>query len=113
MKADLPRYGSDLEIIENDVREVEKKSMPYDEVDPDLDDCSEDVAKLPLIAFDAEKHFKKSPTCKQEIRYLLQCRDSSRVVQLLRRTEEGALVFPKFKRSLVDTVMFNKDQGRI
>ena len=113
MKADLPRYNCDLEIMGNDVREVERKSLSYYEVDPDLDDCSEELAKLPLISFDAEKHFKKSPTYKQEIRYLLQCRGSSRIVQLLGRTEEGALVFPKFEQSFLTTVLFNKDQGRI
>ena len=49
MKADdLPRYSCDLEVIGNDLREVEQKSMPYDEVDPDLHDCtgSEEVAKF-------------------------------------------------------------------
>jgi len=76
-------------------------------------DFSEEVAKLPLIAFDPEKHFKKSTTYKQEIRYLLQCRGSPRIVQLLGRTEEGALVFPKFKRSFMETLLSNKDQGRM
>ena len=98
-KADLPRYNCCLEIIGNQVREVERKQWEYDEVDPDLEDCSEEVAKLPLIAFDPEKHFKKTPTYKQEIRYLLQCQGSPRIVQLLGRTEEGALVFPKFSPS--------------
>ena len=49
MKADdFPRYSCDLEVIGNDLREVEQKSMPYDEVDPDIDDCtgSEEVAKF-------------------------------------------------------------------
>ena len=112
-KVDLPRYNCDLEIIGNDVREVERKLCEYDEVDPDLEDCTEEVAKLPLIAFDPEKHFKKSTTYKQEIHYLLQCRGSPHIVQLLGRTEEGALVFPKFKRSFVETLTSNKDQGRI
>ena len=112
-KVDLPRYNCDLEIIGNDVREVERKLCEYDEVDPDLEDCTEEVAKLPLIAFDPEKHFKKSTTYKQEIHYLLQCRGSPHIVQLLGRSEEGALVFPKFKRSFVETLTSNKDQGRI
>ena len=114
-RADLPRYNCDLEIIGNDVREVKRKPTPYDEdgADPDLEDYSEEVAKLPLVAFDPEKHFKKSPTYKQEIRYLLQCRGSPRIVQLLGRTEDGALVFPKFKRSFLVTALSNKDHGRI
>ena len=111
-KSDLPRYNCDLQIIGNEVREMEWKPWTYDGVDPDLEDCSEEVAKLPLIAFDPEKHFKKATTYKQEIRYLLQCQ-GSRIVQLLGRTKEGDLVFPKFKRSFVNTLVSNKDQGRI
>ncbi|KAF8965775.1 kinase-like domain-containing protein [Flammula alnicola] len=113
LKADLPRYNCDLEIIGNDVRETERKPMAYEDIDPDLEDCSEEIAKLPLIAFDAEKHFSKSPTYKQEIRYLLQCLGSPHIVQLLGRTEEGALVFPKFEKSLFRSALFNDDQGRI
>jgi serine/threonine protein kinase len=114
LKIDLPRYHCDLEIIGDDFRDTERKPPTvYEEVDPDLEDCSEEVAKLPLVAFDAEKHFAKSPTYKQEIRYLLQCRGSPHVVQLLGRTEEGALVFPKFERVFLSTVINNTDQGRI
>lgn len=113
LKSDLPRYNCHLEIIGNDVREVEREPWEYDDVDPNLEDCSKEVAKLPLIAFDPEIHFKKFTTFKQEIRYLLQCRGSLRIVQLLGRTEEGALVFPKFKRSFMETLLFNKDRGRI
>ena len=110
-KSDLPRYNFCLEIIGNQVREVEWKQWEYDEVDPDLEDCGEEVAKLPLIAFDPEKHFKMAPTYKQEIRYLLQCQGSPRIVQLLGRTEEGALVFPKFKQSFVNTKGGSKISG--
>ncbi|KAF8186325.1 kinase-like domain-containing protein [Pholiota molesta] len=81
--------------------------------DSDLDDCSEEIAKLPLITVDAEKHFTKKPTYKQEIKYLLQCKGSPRVVELLGRSEDGLLVFPKFARSFAITVLLNQDQGRI
>jgi hypothetical protein len=94
LKSDLPRYNCHLEIMGNDIREVERNPWECDEVDPNLEDCSEEVAKLPLIAFDPEKHFKKSTTYKQEIRYLLQCQGSPRVVQLLGRTEEVPLFSP-------------------
>lgn len=33
-----------------------------EDVDPDLEDYSEEVSKLPLVAFDTEKHFAKRPT---------------------------------------------------
>ncbi|KIM42947.1 hypothetical protein M413DRAFT_392235 [Hebeloma cylindrosporum] len=110
MKSDLPCVG-DLEIIGNDAREVERKPMPT--FDFELEDCSEEVAKLPLIAFDPEKHHKKSPTYKQEIGYLLQCRGSPRIVQLLGRSEDGDLVFPKFERNFFVASLFNTDKGRI
>lgn len=113
LKSDLPRYDCDLEIIEDDIHETERKLMVYEDVDPDLEDCSEEVSKLPLVAFDTEKHFAKRPTYKQEIRYLLQCRGSRHIVQLLGRTEEGNLVFPKFKRNLLFAAGCNSDQGRI
>ncbi|KIM43475.1 hypothetical protein M413DRAFT_434011 [Hebeloma cylindrosporum] len=117
-KADLPYHDRDLEIIGNDVREVEHKPRPYSlGDDPDLEDCSEEVAKLPLVAFDEQKHHLKSPKYKQEIRYLLQCRGSPRIVQLLGRTEEGALVFPKFEQDLIKPAvrngLLNKGQVRI
>ncbi|KIM42987.1 hypothetical protein M413DRAFT_443805 [Hebeloma cylindrosporum] len=119
-RCDLPKhaYNRNVEIIGDEVREVERKPMPSDDdsPDPDLEDCSGEVAKLPLIAFEDEKHFKKSTTYKQEIRYLLQCRGSPHVVQLLGRSEEGALVFPRFKKDLADISIencVNEDQVRI
>ncbi|KAF8186287.1 kinase-like domain-containing protein [Pholiota molesta] len=111
-KADLPRYNCNLEIIGDDVRDTEHKPMP-EEPDSDLEDCSQEIAKLPLITVDTEKHFTKTPTYKQEIKYLLQCKGSPRVVELLGRSEDGLLVFPKFARSFDSTVVSNKDQGRI
>ena len=45
MKSDLPCYSRDPEIIGNDVRETEKKPIVFaDVVDPDLEDCSEEVS---------------------------------------------------------------------
>ena len=91
----------------------QRKSTVFEAVDTDLEDCSEDLAKLPLITFDTAKHFIKHPTYKQEIRYLLQCLGSPHIVQLLGRTQEGALVFPKLEQSFMITVMSNTDHGRI
>jgi serine/threonine protein kinase len=68
--------------------------------------------QLPLVTLDAEKHFAKRPTYKQEIRHLLQCRGCPYIVQLLGRTEEG-IVFPKFKRPFNVTALLNLGQGRI
>ncbi|KJA19603.1 hypothetical protein HYPSUDRAFT_1094713, partial [Hypholoma sublateritium FD-334 SS-4] len=112
LKGDLPRYSCDLEIVGNDVRNTEKKPITFEDVDPDIEDCSEEVAQLPLIAFDADRHFSKYPTYKKEIRYLLQCRGSPHIVQLLGWSEDGRLVFPKFEHDFTRTVIFNTDEGR-
>ncbi|KAF8167391.1 hypothetical protein B0H34DRAFT_792120 [Crassisporium funariophilum] len=114
LKSDLPRCNCDLEIIGNDVRDTIKKAMiEDDDIDPDVEDCSEEVAQLPLIAFDADQHFSKNPTYKKEIRYLLQSRGSPHVVQLLGRTKDGALVFPKFEHDSVTNIMSHKNEGRV
>ncbi|TDL29940.1 kinase-like protein [Rickenella mellea] len=111
---DLPIYQSDREIIGDDDRETNKKTPPSeDECDPDLEDCSEEVAKLPLIEVDPGIHFTKSPTYKQEIRYLLLLRGSPRVVQLLGRTPDGALVFQKHERDLFFASLANRDERRV
>ncbi len=40
-------------------------------------------------------------------------RGSPHIEQLLGRTEDGSLVFPRFKQDFLMTVMLNKDEGRI
>ena len=70
----------------------------YEAVDPDNQDCSEELDKLTLIAFDNEKHFAKYPTDP----LLVGVPGFPHVVQLLGRTEEGTLVFPKSKQSFGD-----------
>ena len=103
LESDLPRYDCDLEIIGDDIHETERKLLLMAEDvddDPDLEDCSEEISKLPLVAFDAEKHFAKRPTYKQEIRHLLRCRGSSRIVQLLGRSEDGNACFSQNQTTL-------------
>jgi hypothetical protein len=62
MRKDLPRYDCDLEITNDEVNEVEKKPIDFEEVDPDLEDCREEMAELPLVTYDPDKHFVKWPT---------------------------------------------------
>ena len=43
------RYDCDLEIIGDDIHETERKLMEVmdeDDIDPDLEDCSEEISKL-------------------------------------------------------------------
>ncbi|TDL29943.1 kinase-like protein [Rickenella mellea] len=113
---DLPTEYSDVdrEIIGDIVRKTSRKEPPPDEDhDPDLEDCSEEVAKLPLIDCDPNIHFSKTPTYKQEIRNLLLLRGSPRIVQLLGRTKDGALVFQKYRHDLSYTVSANRDERRV
>ena len=91
---DLPRYDCDVEIIGENVHETERK--PVLKLDP-IEDCSEEVANLPVIAFDPEMHFAKAPTFKREIHNLLQCRGSPHIVQLLGR----ATCFPQDRRVIL------------
>lgn len=58
------------------------------------------------------KHISKSPQPTNK-RSATCCNAVVHIVQLLGRSEEGALVFPKFKRSFVETLTSNKDKGRI
>ncbi|KAF9474081.1 kinase-like protein [Pholiota conissans] len=116
MKTDLPRYNCNLEIIDDAVHEVDHKiHIPPAEVDDDLEDCTNEVMQLPLISVvDPEKHFVKSPTYKQEIGYLLQCKGSKYIVQLIGRTEKGDLIFDKVDGCLVDSVVTrNTNKTRI
>ncbi|OCH92255.1 kinase-like protein [Obba rivulosa] len=94
---DIPRYECNLEVIGDVVREIEFKSM--DEVDHSLDDvqdAKELLYALPVVAYDKEIHFTKPPRTRREIEVLLKCRGSAHIAQLLGRTEDGRLVFPRY-----------------
>ncbi|KAJ7677271.1 kinase-like domain-containing protein [Mycena rosella] len=56
-----------------------------------------DVAKLPLIVYDERIHFAKFPRLSSEIVNLLQAKEHKllNVVDLLGRTDDGRIVFPK------------------
>ncbi|KAF9474079.1 kinase-like protein [Pholiota conissans] len=114
-RADIPRYNCSLAISGDVVQDIEPR--PFidldDCVDPDLEDCSEEIAKLPLIDVDPEKHFIKNPTYRQEIRNLLQCQGSRFVVQLLGKSMAGELVFDRVKSTLEHSAIFNSNNGRI
>ena len=49
LKSDLPHYDCDLEVIKDNIHETERRLMVYEEDDPDLEDCSEEVSKLPSL----------------------------------------------------------------
>ncbi|KAJ7814133.1 hypothetical protein B0H14DRAFT_2850951 [Mycena olivaceomarginata] len=65
----------------------------------DDNDAEEDTAdlatQLPLVAFDERVHFAKPSKFRSEIPNLLKAKGLPHIVQLLGRTEDGRLVFPK------------------
>lgn len=113
LQEDLPRYHCHLEIIGDDVNEVEGRPSREEEDDFDFEDCSDEMATLPIITYDSDTHFVKAPTYKQEIRHLRQCQGSSHIVHLLGRTENGDLVFPKYLHDLSHAATWNPDHCRI
>ncbi|KAF9065979.1 kinase-like domain-containing protein [Rhodocollybia butyracea] len=95
------RLSSHCEIKGNDIIPIAYKE-PAEESEPtDYEDTSDLVAKLPLVVnLDLEKlHFTKKSNYRSEIPSLLRANegpgDNSHVIQLLGRTQDGRLVFPK------------------
>ncbi|KAF8878993.1 hypothetical protein CPB84DRAFT_1877498, partial [Gymnopilus junonius] len=112
LKSDLPRHNCNLEIIGNDVPIRGRNRLCMRTLTLISRTAARKLPNYPL-SHSTDKHFSKNPTYKKEIRYLLQCRGSPHIVQLLGRTKDGGLVFPKFKHDFVRTVMLNKNEGRI
>lgn len=90
----------------DDVRTIEALPVPPEEpYDPDAVDPIDDDAKklfsmLPLVQFDDTKHFAKPARTLKEIEILLKCQGSPYIVQLLGRTLDDKLVFPKYRYDL-------------
>jgi hypothetical protein len=99
-KADLPEYGVDLEIVGDDKRFATYKEYIEPEDEDDDEDCSDALALLPTIAPDPLIHFVKPTSYECEIHNLLRCRGSPYVVQLLGKTDDNRLVFPKAPHDL-------------
>ncbi|KAF9020347.1 hypothetical protein BDP27DRAFT_1439602 [Rhodocollybia butyracea] len=94
--------SSHCEIKGNDIIPIVYKE-PAEESEPtDYEDTSDLVAKLPLVVkLDLEKlHFTKKSNYRSEIPSLLRANegpgDNSHVIQLLGRSQDGLLVFPKY-----------------
>jgi serine/threonine protein kinase len=99
-RADLPVYGVDLEIVGDNYCIIERKEFVLGEEEDDMEDCSEELAHLPIITADPILHFVKKPSYRSELHNLCLCKGSPYVVQLLGRTQDGELVFEKFPSDL-------------
>ena len=82
-------------IVGNDKQFVAHKEYIEPEEEDDYEDCTDELALLPTIAPDFSIHFVKRASYKSEIHNLLRCRGSPYVVQLLGKTDDDCLVFPK------------------
>ncbi|KAJ7101612.1 kinase-like domain-containing protein [Mycena crocata] len=104
-EADLPRdlYYRNVEIngdsVTKDIPFLDPPEYPED--GPEIDeDCTVELARLALIEYDPSIHFVKKARFKAEITNLLLCQGSPHVVELLGKTADNQLVFPKYKRDL-------------
>jgi len=111
LKSDLPRYDCNLEIIENEIREIERKFMVIEETSK-VKNSLEELSQLPVIVFDPEKHCLRRKN-KRETRANMGIRGYRGDIQLLGRTEEGKLVFPKFKKPPPDSKPVARKPGWI
>ncbi|EMD38038.1 hypothetical protein CERSUDRAFT_82272 [Gelatoporia subvermispora B] len=96
-KCDIPQYDCNLEIIGDDVYEIEYKPKPAEEPSREIEeDAKELFHTLPLIVYDKTQHFAKPAHTRREIEVLLKCRGSPHIIELLGRTEDGRLVYPRY-----------------
>lgn len=104
LQRNLPVLDGDHEIIADQIRPL-KNAPPLPEPDDDSEELGPVLASLPVVEVDFSKHFVKEGKYKSEIRNLLKCQGgscpgvpkSSHIIQLLKKSPDGKLVFKKFK----------------
>ncbi|KAF8070067.1 kinase-like domain-containing protein [Lyophyllum atratum] len=105
--ADLPPLSTHSEIEGETIRSV-PYHPPSDEPEPDDEDTTHEVLDLPVVVFDEKIHFAKRPKYKSEIVNLLKIKGGSpHVVELLGRTDDGQLVFPRYEPAMPPSVRIN------
>ncbi|GLB42707.1 putative protein kinase domain containing protein [Lyophyllum shimeji] len=95
---DLPSLQTHSKIEGNTIRPIPYRSPP--ECGCDTQDIRHHgkIRALPVVAFDETIHFAKISKYKSEVANLLKVKDtggSPRVIELLGRTQDGRLVFPR------------------
>lgn len=84
-----------LRIEGETIRPVPYRSRPVP--DHDDEDTSPEVLDLPVVVFDENIHFSKTSKYKSEVANLLKIKNGSpHVIELLGRTDDGKLVFPRY-----------------
>ncbi|KAF8070066.1 kinase-like domain-containing protein [Lyophyllum atratum] len=98
--ADLPPLSTHSEIDGETIRSVPYHPPP-DEPESDDEDTTHEVLDLPVIVFDEKIHFAKRSKYKSEVFHLLRIKGGSpHVVELLGRTDDGQLVFPRYEQGM-------------
>lgn len=104
LRKQLPDITGHYEIEGDEIRELEAPLQPPEEEEDDSEDTTDIVSTLPLVCVDLSKHFVKSSKYRSEVPNLLKCQGgtcpgeplSPHIIQLLGRTEDNQIVFPRF-----------------
>jgi hypothetical protein len=102
LKQDLPQIEGNFAINGNEINMIET-IPPRPIYDDDTDDISDELALLPTIEVDKDKHHLKKGKYKSEIQTLLKCQGgtcpgrslSPYVISLFGKSKDGELVFEK------------------
>jgi hypothetical protein len=102
LKKAMPPIEGNFEINGNEINTI-KSIPPRPTYDDDTEDITEELALLPTVEVDEEKHHLKKGRYKSEIQTLLKCQGGSypgrplspHVIPLLGKSKDGELVFEK------------------
>lgn len=98
LETNVPPLDSHSEIYGDRISTIDFKEVPSLEEEEEIIDKSigEVVHQLPVIAFDATLHFAKECRAVEEVKNLLKVRGGPHIVNLLGRTDDEKLVFPRY-----------------
>ena len=95
LRANIPSLSSHSAIDGDKIFDI--PMLNFDDVQAECpeEDTHDIVADLPLVAFDEQIHFAKLPIFRSEVPNLKLAAELPHIVQLLGRTDDGRIVFPK------------------
>ncbi|KAJ6586553.1 kinase-like domain-containing protein, partial [Mycena sp. CBHHK59/15] len=93
LQASIPPLSRHSAIHGDEISDIPMRD--FDDVDGPEEDTSDIVAQLPLLALDERIHFVKRSRFRSEIPNLLQAKGLPHIVEILGRTDDGQVVFPK------------------
>ncbi|KAF5380676.1 hypothetical protein D9757_007073 [Collybiopsis confluens] len=99
LQANVPPLNTSCEILGDKIDHVPFKSMPLLEEDHEdtTVDSREAASQLPIVNVDKSLHFTKETRSRNEVDNLLRAKGHPNVIELLGRTEDGRLVFPRYR----------------